>query len=51
VVNDRISEHPLSTMYKSIVHNTILLRLIIQVVKSKGELDDLPTEARVSENS
>jgi DNA-directed RNA polymerase I subunit RPA1 len=50
VVNDRISEHPLSTMYKSIVHNTILLRLIIQVVKSKGELDDLPTEARGAYN-
>ncbi|EFA05003.1 DNA-directed RNA polymerase I subunit RPA1-like Protein [Tribolium castaneum] len=50
IVNSRVSEHPTSQLYKNIIHNTILLRLIIQVVKNKGDLGSLPPEAKGAYN-
>ncbi|RZB40094.1 DNA-directed RNA polymerase I subunit RPA1 [Asbolus verrucosus] len=50
IVNNRITEHPQSQIYKSIIHDTILLKLIIQVARNKGDLSNLPTEAKGAYN-
>ena len=41
-----MNEHPQSALYKSIIHNTILLKLVIQAVKNKGDISSLPSEAK-----
>lgn len=49
-VNNMLSEHPVTKLYKNILQNSLILRIAIQIVKNDGDVNSVSAEARVSHN-
>lgn len=45
-VHGRITESPQTEIYKSILKDCMVIKVIVQVVKNEGSLEGLPPEAK-----